>query len=266
VPPSLAGQWCSHEDWVSRTKKNGWHHYNTFDDGARQFIWRFSSKPISECIFIAAGESIGSIIEVIGKHSGGGDKTNTKVVTSSFCRNVGALLGTAASAGGDKNVLHIINKSAYLCCIDLASLAAKGVSAHPALARAISLFETEYVLVPTPGEPKVSIAELATAIYPNPFKDRIQLNGEITNSKVPVAIGAQGAYELVSTLAKEKPAVEAEVVEVAEPMPNDKVESILRFAGKSSLAATRQASVVRDKELTSFPLETIMAQYTKDLG
>ncbi|NUS44114.1 MAG: hypothetical protein HOQ24_10555 [Mycobacteriaceae bacterium] len=150
--PKLADQWRSHRDWTGYTKKENCKHYFEFDTPhGGECIWRFTGMPTAEKISIEPDVSIEVILELIGEHSGGNKKDDPRVQTSSFCRNLGALIGTAASSGGDKNVLTIVNKAPYLCCVNLASLRPKGISAIPALARSISLFETEYVLVCTPG-------------------------------------------------------------------------------------------------------------------
>ncbi|MCX4096687.1 hypothetical protein [Nocardia sp. alder85J] len=147
----LAAQWSPHRKWSAYVDDRKLDHFVAFDgEPGHQYIWRFTSLPSKESVSIAADTGLSRIIKVIGEHSGGNMKTDEQVRTSSFCRNIGALFGIAASTGGDKKVLNIVNRTPYLCRIDLATLPAKGVTAAPALYRAISLFETEYVLVPTP--------------------------------------------------------------------------------------------------------------------
>jgi hypothetical protein len=110
-----------------------------------------------------------TILTVIAAHSGGNDKSAPDVKTLSFARNPAALIGTACSSGGDPHVQDIVEQAAYLVGIDVSTLATHGVSAHPALGRAISMFETEYVLVSTPGTEN-TLMDLATFICPNPMK------------------------------------------------------------------------------------------------
>ena len=144
-------------------------HYNLTSD---QMLWRFTSTPSTEFVQITEGTTYEEIVRVIAAHSGGNDKSNPNVKTLSFGRNLGALIGVAASPGGDKHVTNIVDKAEYLFGIDIGSLASKNITAHPAGGRAISLFETEYVLVRKPGLPPISLDALATVKYRNPFKGR----------------------------------------------------------------------------------------------
>ncbi|MFQ6392343.1 hypothetical protein ACLMAJ_02695 [Nocardia sp. KC 131] len=148
---SLKAQWSPHKEWSTYVGDQKLNHFSAFDwDPDHTYIWRFTSLPSKQLVSIDDKTNFATIIQLIGAHSGGNMKTDPRVRTSSFCRNIGALLGVAASTGGDKKVLNIINRTPYLCRIDLTTLPTKGVTATPALYRAISLFETEYVLVPTP--------------------------------------------------------------------------------------------------------------------
>jgi hypothetical protein len=149
-------------------------HYSRLDHlfENRQLIWRFTSTPSAEVVFVDANVSPREVVEIIAKHSGGADKSNPNVITLSFGRNLGALFGTAMSAGGDPHVLNIIDKAAYLYGIDISSLASHGITAHPAVGRAISLYETEYVLVGTPGMPATTLEALAEVRVQNPFLGR----------------------------------------------------------------------------------------------
>ncbi len=65
-----------------------------------------------------------------------------------------------------------MDKAAYLYGIEIGPLASSGITAHPAVGRAISLYESEYVLIGTPRAPKLSLAALATIRLKNPFKGK----------------------------------------------------------------------------------------------
>lgn len=154
---------------LSFHEENPFAHYKFFDEN---MIWRFTSRPSEESVYIAESTSYEEIIRVIAAHSGGNDKSNPNVKTLSFARNLGAIIGTAASSGEDKHVTNIVDKAEYLFGIDIRTLKFRDITAHPAAGRMISLFETEYVLVRTPGLPPLSLDALATVKYRNPFKGR----------------------------------------------------------------------------------------------
>lgn len=170
----LSAQWRRHEATAALPE---FAHYRAFDRyfGGAQLVWRFTSNPSSEIVRVADvvqttpdPTGILTILRVIAAHSGGNDKSAPDVQTLSFARNPAALIGTACSSGGDPHVQDIVEKAAYLVGIDVSTLADRGVSAHPALGRAISMFETEYVLVSTPGTQN-TLKDLASVISPNPL-------------------------------------------------------------------------------------------------
>ena len=101
---------------------------------ASPLYWRFTTTPSQEFVRISADTDAEQVLRVVAAHSGGNDKSNTAVKTLSFARNIGALIGTALSTGGDKHVLNIMDKAAYLYGIEISSLAGKGITAHPAVA------------------------------------------------------------------------------------------------------------------------------------
>jgi len=231
-------------------------HYNSFDAlFGPNMIWRFTTQPESDLIYIAPGTSHEEVARVVAAHSGGADKSNTNVRTLSFGRNPGALMGVAASMGGDKKVLNIIDKAEYLFGIDIGTLAADGISAHPATARLISFFETEYVLVPTPGDPPRSLSQMATVRLRNPFKGsaiRSMLDGQERGQMPGIEAGM--------------PAVSPDRVPGAVPMDADRVQQILDYARRAKAAAGKQPAVVRDKEWATRELvEKSMARYNQEL-
>jgi hypothetical protein len=201
-------------------------------------LWRFTSTPSEEYIKIEQGTTYEEILRVIASHSGGNDKSNPNVKTLSFGRNLAALIGTAASKGGDKHVTNIIDKAAYLFGIDIGSLAGKGITAHPAMGRAISLFESEYVLVSSPGNPPVTLEELATAKYENPFRgkeaDRMLKGDPSQKSQFESVVEEMGTKtaEAVSGLQRMDPARVARIVKQAEAV---------------TAAANEYAGLVKDK-------------------
>jgi hypothetical protein len=248
LTPAFQGQWCSSDQWDTIIREQDLVHYHSpLDHGRRVILWRFTSHPATETIQITAGKSLPDIISVIAAHSGGADKSNPDVKTSSLCRNPGALLGTAASTGGDKKVLNIINKAEYLYGIDVTSLAAHGVSAHPALARVISVIETEYVLVRTPGLPPLSIDQLATYKWPNPFKGRIPPDGKVANSGgvvLPIGEQQKGTYQ---AMYDEAPQAASQAVTNGAMDPGI-AGRLLQFAVAASNAAGEQTQVIQMKE------------------
>jgi hypothetical protein len=266
---ALRGQWWTQEDFNAWDEKFS-QHYNSFDrPSTQQMIWRFTSAPMSEFISVKLGTSIQEIIEVIGKHSGGDDKTNENVKTSSFCRNIGAFMGTAASAGGDKKVLKIILRAEYLCGINIATLADHGISAHPALARAISAFETEYVLVPTPGNAPISIGALATVLFQNPFKELFGPDGKAKNYGITIPIANQKQFLLILNTPPKNPIVIEKNVGLKgklDDMGASWVKEILAYARKASSGATRQSGTVQNKESANInTIQNAMKQYVSSL-
>jgi hypothetical protein len=248
----LRDEWSTTGAWDTQIAKLGLSHYTHTDPMGQIIIWRFTSKPKSEFVKITAGTGLPYIVKIIGAHSGGAQKNDPNVMTSSLCRNPGALFGTAASAGGDKKVLNIINKAAYLIGIDISTLAAKGVSAHPALCRVISGIETEYVLVPTPGLPQLSLDDLATYRFRNPFQGRIAPDGTIAGStvKLPISDSQHGYADLCMDPSFIVPdAVDLTITKAgAGTMEPGLVNRILAFAVKASPAATTMSAIIQEKE------------------
>ena len=210
-------------------------HFNHFDDN---MIWRFSSTPTAENVFVAAGTPYSEVLRVIAAHSGGNDKSNPNVKTLSFGRNIGALMGTALSEGGDKHVTNIIDKAEYLVGIDITSLPILGISAHPARARAISLFETEYVLVNSPGNPPRSLVDLATKIYRNPFKNGQEEMLKETKKKV----------ESFKSIETEMGKLKAELIYVKDDFPQERMDKISLYAKAVAEVASEFSSTVRSKD------------------
>jgi hypothetical protein len=208
-------------------------HYNLSGD---QMLWRFTSTPSTEFVQITEDTTYEEIVRVIAAHSGGNDKSNPNVKTLSFARNLGALIGVAASPGGDKHVTNIVDKAEYLFGIDINSLASKNITAHPAGGRAISLFETEYVLVRKPGLPPISLDALATVKYRNPFKGRgwIIAGNEAQSSR--------GAIEA------EMGTVKADQIRVMEMDPS-RVKEIKKTSKKAAGLALGHAKTIRDTTL-----------------
>lgn len=213
-------------------------HYNLFDTN---MIWRWTSKPSTEQVYTAKTDDEGKaityddIVKVVAAHSGGNDKSNPYVKTLSFGRNPAALMGVAASAGGDKHVLNIIDKTEFLYGIDISTLASKGITAHAASARMISLFESEYILVNTPGFPSFSLNELATFKYKNPFKE----------NAIEIMLGDKDA---ISGIEHEMGTVEPEDVPEAVEIDLAFAQKILVNAIKTRNAATPLMAAVQDKE------------------
>lgn len=210
-------------------------HYNFFD---KNMLWRFTSLPSTEQVYVTHGTSHDEVVRVVAAHSGGNDKSNPNVKTLSFGRNPAALLGIAASVGGDKHVLNIIDKAEYLYGIDINSLTGKGITAHAARGRMISLFESEYVLVSTPGFPAQSLEQLATAKYENPFKG--------------MAIGAMLTEDeqnwSLKQIVKEMGTLQPEVVKDAKKFDLNLAQRILSYAAKVKWAASTLSGPVQDKE------------------
>ncbi|NET29216.1 MAG: DUF4157 domain-containing protein [Okeania sp. SIO1I7] len=248
----------THEELQEKTPPF-FQHYNLFDNN---MIWRWTSKPSTEQIYTALKDDKGTnitnndIIKVVAAHSGGNDKSNPYVKTLSFGRNPAALMGVAASIGGDKHVLNIIDKTEYLYGIDITSLASKGITAHAATTRMISLFESEYVLVNTPGFPSFSLDELATKKYKNPFKGRAITEMLNDNER-----------SIMQIIEREMGVVEPETVNEAEDIEVNFAQRILDNAKKAKNAANPLSSVVRDKEtLDPNVAKRALSEFNRSLG
>ena len=205
--------------------------------------------------------------------------------TLSFARNLGAIIGVALSRGGDKQVLNIVDKASYLYGIDMASLRGKGITAHPALGRGISLFETEYVLVSTPGNPARTLNELATVKLNNPFLGQVRslllppkgetkppesalrgsmrgsMRGSLRSSMMekpdPGASTWQGflAAEQKMEKSKQEKGLVPEKVAEAQDAPKNFLSSMVRYAKLTAGAADNFAHIVKDKEPMDGPRE-----------
>ncbi|MFI7666182.1 hypothetical protein [Nocardia sp. NPDC049526] len=258
-------------------------HFTALDfDTDHQYIWRFSSLPSTELVSIQPATAIATIIELIGEHSGGNKKNDPRVRTSSFCRNIGALIGVAASSGGDKKVLNIVNRTPYLCRIDISSLSGRGVSAVPALSRAISLFETEYVLVPTLGETHYlantgqnvigGAGCLDAVIFSNPFFGCINAQGSFAGCVINqnVTIGALDELPVTTPAAfnsagQELTPVTPELIGAIDMDAGDVVR-ILCYAAAVSAVATEHADVIKDKDPTTVDaISAKVAEYAADV-
>jgi len=231
-------------------------HYSLLNDD--NMIWRFATQPSSDQIYIKAGTSYTEISNVVAAHTGGNDKSNSNVKTLSFARNPAALMGVAASKGGDPKVLNIIDKAEYLYGIDIRALAAKGITAHAANARLISLFESEYVLVNTPGFPSQSLEQLATVKYNNPFRGvaiALMLSEEESNSK-----GMAKVEEVMGSVTPEK-------VKDVKTMDIKQAAAILDHAKKIKEASQEFSGPIRDKELVSYEAAgSALTGFHKNLG
>ena len=206
-------------------------------------IWRFTSQPSAENVYTARVDGKGKkidyreILRVIAVHSGGNDKSNPYVKTLSFGKNPASLMGTAASIGGDKHVLNIIDKADFLYGIDINTLADKGITPHPAFARNISLFESEYVLINTPGFPPINLTQLAAKKFNNPFKG---------NAMELMSINRKGTD--IKQIESEMKPVTPEVVADSVQMPLEFAKKIIAFALKTKAAASPLSGAVQDKE------------------
>lgn len=210
-------------------------HYTALDQaiGMPNMLWRFTSNPRTEVISIAEGTDFAKIVRLVAGHTGGNKKDDGSVRTLSFGRNLAALMGVAHSTGGDANVAAICARAEYLYGVSLDSLRGQGITAHPAEARMIGIFETEYVLVGSPGAPPRRLEDLATVKYANPFKTPD--GGQVPDLPVkPLAPGKR--------IAIDPPAPDLRVA------PEGFRAAVIEYARKVSKAATSQAFVVQDKE------------------
>jgi hypothetical protein len=227
-------------------------HYAQLDEKkltGTDMLWRFTSNPQSEVIVIAEGTSFKDIYDLVGAHSGGNKKNDPRVRTLSFGRNLGALIGVAYSSGGDANVAGIAVRAEYLYGISIDSLKGKGITAHPAEARMISIFETEYVLIATPGDPPRKLDELATVRYANPFKDMEP------GKKGPLLKGKK----LNRATAQRPPELPAKPLDKP---PKGFSRKVWEYARKAQAAASQQYEAVRDMDIVdSRLLVTAMTKY-----
>lgn len=281
-PPTTLAPLLFHEEVFSGELAEVFKHFNAFDPN---MLWRFTSTPSQESVEIKAGTSYPEILEVIAAHSGGNDKSNEQVRTLSFARNLGAIIGVALSKGGDKQVLNIVDKASYLYGIDMASLRGKGITAHPALGRGISLFETEYVLVSTPGNPARTLNELATVKLNNPFFGQVRtlllppkqvsqpsgttmrgsmrssmrssLRSSTTVTSDPGLSTWQGfeAAELKMEKSKQEKGLVPETVMEAENAPEGFATPLAHYAKSTVTAADPSSQIIMDKERMYGPRE-----------
>jgi hypothetical protein len=233
-------------------------HYAQLDDSkltGEDMIWRFTSQPQSEVIVVAEGTPFKDIYDLVGAHSGGNKKNDPRVRTLSFGRNLGALIGVAYSTGGDANVAGIAVRAEYLYGISLASLQGKGITAHPAEARMISVFETEYVLVATPGDPPRKLDDLATVRYANPFKGIDPAKG-----KAPLLAGKK-LNPATKQKAPEQPG------KPLDTPPRGFSSAVWEYARKAQAAATQQYHAVRDMDAAESRLiDSAMGKYIEAIN
>jgi hypothetical protein len=172
----LALHWQEHEKF---RKNASFAYYNAMDAVVGEpMLWRFTSIPTQEHMFLIDFTTdrkvlLLKVIHAIDRHTTEYIKNDPLIQLQSFVRNLASFAGTELSRHGDPRVKHIIHTATYLCGIRLSDLGRRGVSAHPALGRLICLPETEYVLVPTPKKIKdpVTVWDLSTVVYRNPFRD-----------------------------------------------------------------------------------------------
>ena len=228
-------------------------HYAGLDDKrlvGEDMIWRFTSNPQSEIVMIAQGTSFQDVYGLVGAHSGGNKKNDPRVRTLSFGRNLGALIGVAYSTGGDANVAGIAVRAEYLYGISIASLKGKGITAHPAESRMISVFETEYVLIATPGDPPRKLDDLATVRYANPFKgiEPGQGRGPLLKGKKLNPPGQPKTPEQPSGPVR--------------PAPKGFAVTVRDYARRAQAAASKQAEAVRDMDAAESRLiDNAMTKY-----
>jgi hypothetical protein len=224
-------------------------HYGALDADLAKFmandmLWRFTSNPQTEVIRIDAGVSFADVVSIVGRHTGGNKKDDGRVRTLSFGRNLGALIGVAYSKGGDPNVAEIAVRAEYLYGVPLAGLQGQGITAHPAEARLIGIFETEYVLLATPGDPPRKLDDLATVRYVNPFQ------GMDGKQKARLLKGKRLASEMrAATGVKEPPRPPTEQSSYTViPAPKAFSRRVWQHAQAVQAAATEKSGSVRMME------------------
>lgn len=239
LPTDVKDQWRQREEIEALPE---FRHYRRLDElFGKPMLWRFTSCPQQERIHITAtGNNLAHVMTVIGQHAAKHEKADVDVKLQSCARNLGTFIGTSMSSGGDKLVRYVINNAMYLYGFEIDRLAAMGVCAQPALAKPICFVETEYVLVPLPQQPPISMDALATVKYLNPFR-----------------------HKLPPKLASEIPWVEAEVRRrnrnrpiqpepglTTQLMPDSQVKEVLRLHEATlKVAETGPVSVaLRDNE------------------
>lgn len=228
-------------------------HYAALDIAGPDVLWRFTSRPRSEEVKIDAGVPFSKVVELVGAHSGGNRKDDPSVRTLSFGRNLGALIGTAHSRGGDAGVAGIVVRAEYLYGVPIASLKGTGITAHPAESRLISLFESEYVLVATPGDAPRTLEELATIKLRNPFK-----SGDPNRA----LLAGKGLVAPKEDAPKpEEPSGKLGV------MPPNARDAVVRAAKEFQAAATPLAPFVQNKDFARRDdIESTMRAYHRALG
>jgi hypothetical protein len=225
-------------------------HYRELDQliGLPDVIWRFTSNPQSEVIKIDANVGFSQVVEIVNKHTGGNKKDDGRVRTLSFGRNLGALIGVAYSKGGDPNVAEIAVRAEYLYGVPLRSLQGQGITAHPAESRLIGIFETEYVLLATPGDPPRKLDDIAPIKLRNPFKD---MDGK--EGRERLLEGKKLASEqLESAVGKQEDKAPPRAVEVSSgPLRNAPPQfsaTVREYARRIQAAATEMSGSVRMEE------------------
>jgi hypothetical protein len=243
-------------------------HYRELDAkiGLPDMLWRFTSNPQSEVIKIDKDVGFGEVVSIVGAHTGGNKKDDGRVRTLSFGRNLAALIGVAYSKGGDPNVAEIAVRAEYLFGVPMASLAGQGITAHPAESRLIGIFETEYILLATPGDPPRKLDDIAPIKLRNPFKgmdgtggsERLLEGKLLASEQVESAVGKD----------TEKPAKRE-----AEPSsgkvfdaPEGFSATVREHARRIQAAATEQSGLVRMEEgADGVQIDAALRKFQEDL-
>jgi hypothetical protein len=229
-------------------------HYTALDRelGMPGMLWRFTSNPMTEVISIAPGVDFEKIVRLVAGHTGGNKKDDGSVRTLSFGRNLAALVGVAHSKGGDANVAAINARAEYLYGVSLDSLKGQGITAHPAEARMIGIFETEYVLVGSPGAPPRRLEDLATAKYRNPFKT-------VDGGQIPELPGKG----LAPTKAHDADPPSPDLTDAPEGFRT----KVIDYALKVAAAANNQSGTVQDKEgVSAGIIKSAVAMFIRDIA
>ena len=232
-------------------------HYAAMDAqlGMGGMLWRFTSNPQTEVVSIADGVDFAKVVRLVAGHTGGNKKDDGSVRTLSFGRNLAALIGVAHSNGGDANVAGINARAEYLYGVSLDSLQGQGITAHPAEARMIGIFETEYVLLASPGAPPRRLEDLATIKYRNPFKTAD--GGQIPDLPRK-AIGQPSA---------EARKIDPPSADLTDP-PDGFRSAVIAYALKVASAANNQSGTVQDKEghLGAKVIDRAVSTFIKDIN
>jgi hypothetical protein len=231
--------WQSHDVFKRRP---GLEHYQGLDAlfGGEELVWRFTSRPSQEQMFVVEfaenKELLAHLTRVMARHAGQNVKDDKHVRLQSYCRNLGAFIGTAMSSGGDPYVRFIINNAQYLCAFRISDLARHEVSAQPALAKRICFAETEYVLVPMARKQQtpVFLNTLVTHVYKNPFLGCLQKEQRFNAKEEQI---------VTDTMKRENPDWPGKPDELGDAMtmPPEKVTAIATYYRAALKAASDDA-------------------------